>query len=443
MAIKPNNPMAPQPMNPSLNRPVTGGPRGPLRTGDSGSSSTNSGAGGGSSTTTPDVVSSTTAGTNPATFLYDVGLQNIYQDYQKSVATLNQQEQESLQDAYYIREMSKKYLGEYASNTGIGDVSGNLLDIYGAYQQNVAGIRSEFNTEERSLQQTYESTRRELETGKLLTEQQAAGNAPLGFTDLTSAQVFDMSGNLVENPNYIPGLDYSYFGVEGFDSTKQGIYINDAGVEYISTTKTSDQEADDETFPNSPTFAELTAFYKEQPNTKGMIPVEGNIVTFDNGANYVLRSGAWYRLEQTTTGVFSTIQGWRGKESSWNTSVVGGRDTTSKDVIISDEDAIKNKVYFNTGEGKYTNLNKSGQAPDALFDSNTTNNEYKAIVAEFVRVHGLTLPSRASATQQAGYSGQTGSPTLSPVNMKDSVIEYNGKLYFMNTKGQVWLLRKR
>jgi hypothetical protein len=408
---------------------------GPMRSGSGSNTTTVTGD------DTTNVVSSTGPATNPKTFLYDVGLQNIYQDYQKSVATLNQQQQQSLQDAYYIREMSKKYLGEYASNTGIGDVSGNLLDIYGSYQQNVAGVRSDFGAKEMGLQQQYEATRRELETGKMLAEQTAAGTAPLGFTDLTSPQLFDTSGNLVENPNYIPGLDFSYFGVKDFDSTKQGIYVNDAGVEYISTTKTSDEEADDETFPNSPSFSELTAYYKEQPNTLNQTPVEGNIITYDNGANYVLRGGAWYRLEQTTTGVFSTINDWRRKESTWNQTTVGDGSATIKDRIITDEDATKPKVFFNTGTGRYTNLNSTGSSTTADFDINSTNDEQKAIVAEFVKVHGLQLPSQVSATQQAGYSGA--SPTLSSVNMKDSVVEYNGKLYYMNKKGQVWLLRKR
>ena len=373
---------------------------------------------------TTNVVSSTTAGTNPNTFLYDVGLQNIYQDYQKTMSTLNQQEQQSLQDAYYIREMSKKYLGEYASNTGIGDVSGNLLDIYGAYQQNVGGIRSEFDTKEMGLQQQYESTRRELETGKMLAEQTGAGKAPIGFTNLTSAQVFDMSGNLVENPNYIPGLDFNYFsGISGFDSTKQGIYINDTGVEYISVMKSSDQEADDESFNNSPTFSELTAYYQEKNANK--VPVEGDIIPYENGANYVLRNGAWYRLEQSTTGIFSTIKDWRAKESTWNKTVAGDKDTTSKDVIITNNVIDKPSVFFNTGNGKYTNLNSSGSARVSDFDINTTNDEQKAVIEEFKRLGYVT------SSQGRTLQGRTEQPG-GFLSSKESVIEHNGKLYYMN-----------
>jgi hypothetical protein len=89
-------------------------------------------------------------------FLYDSGLQNIFNDYQANVASLDQKEQQDLQDAYYVREMSKKYLGEYASNLGIGDVSGNLLDIYGKYQENLATIRKEYNNLELGLQSSYQ-----------------------------------------------------------------------------------------------------------------------------------------------------------------------------------------------------------------------------------------------------------------------------------------------
>lgn len=89
-------------------------------------------------------------------FLYDTRLQNVFNDYQQQVATLEQAEQKQLQDAYFIRELSKKYLGEYASNTGLGDVSGNLLDIYGAYQQNVTSIQQQSEQLKLGLQQAYD-----------------------------------------------------------------------------------------------------------------------------------------------------------------------------------------------------------------------------------------------------------------------------------------------
>jgi hypothetical protein len=95
-------------------------------------------------------------------FLYDTGLQNVFQNYQQSIAILDENKQKALQDAYFIREMSMKYLGEYASNIGIGDVSGNLLDIYGQYQTNAAAIETNFGNLAANLQSTYESQQQSL-----------------------------------------------------------------------------------------------------------------------------------------------------------------------------------------------------------------------------------------------------------------------------------------
>lgn len=88
-------------------------------------------------------------------YLYDSKLENIFKDYQENIATLTASEQQNLEDAYYIREMSKKYLGEYASNVGIGDVSGNLLDIYGNYQKNKADITANYDMLELNLTKEY------------------------------------------------------------------------------------------------------------------------------------------------------------------------------------------------------------------------------------------------------------------------------------------------
>lgn len=88
-------------------------------------------------------------------YLYDSELQNVFKDYQENIAILNASEQQNLEDAYFIREMSKKYLGEYASNVGVGDVSGNLLDIYGNYQKNKADIMANYDALELNLAQEY------------------------------------------------------------------------------------------------------------------------------------------------------------------------------------------------------------------------------------------------------------------------------------------------
>lgn len=93
--------------------------------------------------------------------LYESGLQNIYNDYQKNIDILNENEKRQLQNAYTQNQMAKKYLGEYASNTdmGIGDVSGNLLDIYSNYQKNVAEINANTDNLEMNLAKEYQTNR--------------------------------------------------------------------------------------------------------------------------------------------------------------------------------------------------------------------------------------------------------------------------------------------
>lgn len=94
--------------------------------------------------------------------LYENGLQNIFNDYQKNIERLSEQEKESVQDAYYMKEMSEKYLGQYASNLGVGDVSGELVDIYGNYQKNLQDIKQHYGELEFGLEQTYQKERQEI-----------------------------------------------------------------------------------------------------------------------------------------------------------------------------------------------------------------------------------------------------------------------------------------
>lgn len=95
-------------------------------------------------------------------YLYETGLQNIFNDYQQNIELLSKQEQKGIKDAYVVKEMSKKYLGEYASNVGVGDVSGNLIDIYGNYQKNIQEINENFGTLELGLQRQYQQQRQEI-----------------------------------------------------------------------------------------------------------------------------------------------------------------------------------------------------------------------------------------------------------------------------------------
>lgn len=105
-------------------------------------------------------------------YLYESNLQNIFNDYQENIATLDKTKQTALQDAYHIREMSKKYLGEYASNMDIGDVSGNLIDIYGSYQKNLEAIEQNYGELSMNLQQSFQQKRSEALNQLLINEQQ-------------------------------------------------------------------------------------------------------------------------------------------------------------------------------------------------------------------------------------------------------------------------------
>lgn len=84
-------------------------------------------------------------------YLLETGLKNIFDEYNKQIASLDQRQQKDIQDAYYVRELSKKYIGEYASNVGIGDVSGQILDLYGKYQDSVTDISERYNLDRAKL----------------------------------------------------------------------------------------------------------------------------------------------------------------------------------------------------------------------------------------------------------------------------------------------------
>jgi hypothetical protein len=127
-------------------------------------------------------------------YLYDSGLQNVFNDYQQNISTLNQQEQNRLQEAYQIREMSKRYLGEYASNLGIGDVSGNLLQIYGDYQKNIGEISQQSDLLALNLQQTYQAESQRVFQESLRTmDVQLQENAQTVLFNISKNDIGDMS----------------------------------------------------------------------------------------------------------------------------------------------------------------------------------------------------------------------------------------------------------
>lgn len=385
------------------------------------------------------VISSSSVGTNPTTFLYDVGLQNIYQDYQKSIAALNQSEQQSLQDAYYIREMSKKYLGEYASNVGIGDVSGNLLDIYGKYQQTVAGIGADVGAKELTLQQEYDKARRELETGKMVSELEATSKlpgGPIGFADITSQTVIDVNGNVVNNPYYVENFDPKYYNLpEGFDTKFQSIYRDDAGTEYYNVSVDADTESEDQNsrFYNGATSADLFEEFA-RINGEDARPTQGDIIPL-NGVNYVLRDGKFYRLETlgSNQGYQAFIRNAENQEKNWFGSnfITGSKDTTTLGVIKSNSD--EDLIYVNVGDGlKYTNAKETGEKGSIAFKFDTNVDSEKEVIAEFIRVHGVKIQKVDAGRSVAIMGGNV-----------PSVVEHKGKLYYMNINGEVWQLRPR
>jgi len=192
-----------------------------------------------SSTTSVDLSGSYTTGTKTQTqefamspygdleltkYLYESGLQNIFSDYQKNIQTLQQEETQQLQQAYAIREMSKKYLGEYASNVGIGDVSGSLLDIYSQYASNIGDIQQNFAALEMNL--TREYTMERMNTfNELLKTQYQIDVAELDNT------AFEASNYVFENfaTDVAGGLAYlesqkDNMRPQDFDAVKQSYY---------------------------------------------------------------------------------------------------------------------------------------------------------------------------------------------------------------------------
>lgn len=142
-------------------------------------------------------------------YLYQVGLENVFSQYQKNIANLDSARQKDIQDAYFIREMSKKYLGEYASNVGIGDVSGNLIDIYGNYAENLSAINANYS----ALEAGYES--------KMMEESQRISQQLLG-TDI-QLKISGYEQTVIEAQGVISrGIQTGDYG--GYDNVED--YIN-------------------------------------------------------------------------------------------------------------------------------------------------------------------------------------------------------------------------
>lgn len=345
--------------------------------------------------------------------LYETRLQNIFDDYQKSLNILESQERSALQDAYYIREMSKKYLGEYASNVGIGDVSGNLLDIYSNYQRNVADIKSQTRDEQLNLMREYQQTRLGLLENILYTQFQidvakmeeserdvmyniATGNTNGMSTleyldeaykqervrkpfyqalsqslkiaentklkDITSPKITDEYGKVIDNPNFV-GTDYDFnLNLPGEDiDPNTTIGFEDAmGNRYFSVKDVAD---------NDKKYWKSSAELFEQwfNENEGMQPANGDIIvttaaerTSDDGfgptrtVKYIYHNNSWYRLAQEQPFIESEMSAWRMPENFSNakekmTQKVG------ENIVISNE-------YYTGGSFLRKNVDK----PDSI-----------------------------------------------------------------------------
>lgn len=358
---------------------------------------------------------------NANTYLYDVGLQNIFQDYQRNIATLNQQEQQSLQDAYYIREMSKKYLGQYASNVGVGDVSGNLLDIYGQYQQAVSGIRGQTNMAELGLQQQYDAQRRELELGRTMAEAEAS-QEPLGtWTTVTSPQTIDVrTGNPIENPFYDADFDIDYYNrPSDWQEGVSEVFVDGNGnYAYIG------KDVEEEGFGGGTVFHDtITADW--QTENEGTTLVAGMTHIYQ-GETFVLKEGKWYRLKSFGTSKTDSpqaIQQLMGEqEQNWSNPNRNYENISNKNIGFYQDKKDTNLYIINleSGEGKekplayFVDVNKS-----ALFEtsSNTLGDTANKIIDKFKEVHGDTLKN-------------------------ETAVYYGGKLYFYKD-GKVYEMERR
>ena len=394
-----------------------------------------------SATTTPSTTPSTTTGGmgtggastlgvtdfNANTYLYDTGLQNIFQDYQKSIATLGQQEQQSLQDAYYIREMSKKYLGQYASNLGIGDVSGNLLDIYGQYQQAVAGIRGQTNMAELGLQQQYDAQRRELEMGRTLSEAEGAQPGVAAWVGVNSPQTTDIrTGQPMDNPNYNPDFNIDYYNrpsdwVEGISE----VFVDGGGnYAYIG------QDVEEEGFGGGVFHEDISRDW--QTSNEGQVLVAGMTHIF-KGETFILKEGRWFRLRNFSgTGspqaITLMMQNQQEKWSADNlivTSSSNNAQIKKANIGFYQDDQNTNMYIVNLENGadksnKPLSYQIDVSKSSSLFEvSSATQGRQSEILARFREIHA---------------DGQ---------NIKNlSIVEYKGKLYF-HKDGKIWEMSRR
>lgn len=403
-------------------------------------------------------------------YLYESGLQNIFEDYQKSMSVLSQQEQQSLQDAYFIREMSKKYLGEYASNVGLGDVSDSLLDIYGQYQQNLGAIRQSYDALRLNLTQEYNKAREETMRNLLLTNygievaklsektQQVMHNIIIGETEgYDPVEYLQKHRNLIGEHNYraiyetlysqgllgqsdlefhdimnpgsehYVGDDYDFKLMTGENVDKNSIgFIDPAGNKKFSVVEDAD---------NDPKFditgEELYEIFDENYQ-KGLVnhavPVQGDIVLargYNNETNstelveYIYNNGRWHRLVTEKPMSFSPdeMKLWRIPEER-------------KNIELTDFKASKNSVTFNgitwVADETYFTVNKNLEyvpmVIGATWSATPITDSFTPDKAEIAKLFKETH----------GYSKDT------------TFVMYNGDMYMLRGKsGRIYKMKRK
>lgn len=276
-------------------------------------------------------------------YLIDSGLQNIFNLYEQNIAHLNAQQKKQLEEQAYIREMSKKYLGEYGASSGASSMSteAGLVDIYSQYMQNKTAIEQHHDELSFGLQQTYEQQKAGLEAQRQAVDIQEkevqlddaaqkamielAGKTYGGFDNkedylasikdtlrpadyltlleqdkLDTASSFDKKDDF-GNLYYADGLTLygdDVVNVEALDAfefdKKSGVnkdgasFVNEQGFLMVQS---KDKEK------NKDIVEWLKNKYRETYDTD--IFQTNSVVQYENGKHYVYRNGNWYELKNT------------------------------------------------------------------------------------------------------------------------------------------------
>jgi len=389
-------------------------------------------------------------------YLYETGLQSIFDDYQKNYATLDASKQKQVQDAYYIREMSKKYAGEYASNNQIGDVSGNLIDIYSNYQGHINEINENFDALQLNLSGEYQKARNEtlnnimftqfgIETAKL---QKGAQDVMFAIEsgetgDLSALEYLEKhKGSMdeatyrsiylslmeqenakpetvydygrptmddgTENPYYQPNYDPSYYFEGEHDFGKGTDVYRFGGMEHARIQNDVDSDKEKKNAPQSVSSDDLFAEFQGNEKYAGKTLSDGKILDY-RGIYYVFKGGKFYRLVSQMPGSSSLLPFVNNPESGQTTwKVAAGQTQSSNGMYKTSSGADTLTVNGIT----YKEHLGGGEMFDRGSKESVLTTEQKNIIAEFKKVHGEDFQNNA-------------------------VVFYNGRFYVCNNYGKI------